>query len=155
MWGRGRGLPPCLHTAVSPRKNAVCEICCPACPGISSGINQSDSAQVSAVMSCWGSGGQGQLGSGASSPLRNRGVPGTQKGYKKRLGDGTDSFQITKATTYQMPACGKYSAYMSLFKTGTGMKVFVTTKGSRPVSTLQRQGTSKSTSRVFPLAQVE
>lgn len=69
--GKGRGVPPCLHTGVSPGKNAVCEICYPTCPVISSGINQPDSAQVSAVRSCWGRGERErgrQLGSGMWLP---------------------------------------------------------------------------------------
>lgn len=33
-WGRARGLPPRLRPGVAPRKNAVCEICYPACPAL-------------------------------------------------------------------------------------------------------------------------
>ena len=65
----------------------------------------------------------------------------------------TDSFQITKATSYHVPTCGKYSAYMSLFKTGTGMKVFVTAKHAVPMSTMKRQDTYIRPYCVLPVAQ--
>lgn len=166
MWGReGRGrVPPCLHTGVSPRKDAVCEICLPTCPGISSGINQSDSTQVLAVMAAEGRGSWAPdvvAGGGRDrlpTPLETRGSLVHRRGMRDVWGmePSPDLSQITKATIDQVPTCGTYSAYTSLFKTGTGMKVFVTAKKrchAVPMSTLQRQGTYVRPYCVLPVAQ--
>lgn len=94
MWGReGLGrVPPCLHTGVSPRKDAVCEIRLPTCPGISSGINQSDSTQVLAVMAAegWGSWAPdvvaGGVGRERLPPLWNHGGPWYTEGVREMFG---------------------------------------------------------------------
>lgn len=95
------------------------------------------------------------LGGGAPHPSGTGGSLAHRRGTRDVWGmeRSTDSFQITKATSYHVPTCGKYSDYVRLLKTGTGMKVFVTAKHAVPVSTPQRQDTYIRPYCVLPVAQ--